>query len=51
MGCLLIYKIIFNYSIKRVDVTTAFLEGKVKGLVIVELPEGLEHVEKLKVGR
>ena len=45
---ILIYKLTFKFSIRRIDVTTAFLKGKVKGLVIVELPEGLSKVQRVE---
>ena len=33
---------------RRVDMTTTLLEGKVNGIVIIELPEGLDRVEKVE---
>lgn len=33
---------------RRVDVTTEFLEGKFNGIVLIEIPEGLDRVENVE---
>lgn len=45
---MLVYKIINNFKMKRVDVTTAFLESKIKSVVLIDLPEGLEKVQRVE---